>query len=144
MPPIPGQERSIRILSRFDKLGLFYLLSIYLSLLTCTVSTVIITLLLQKEYLLHFKYLSYCNNRVWVRQHNISEAILPRRKNRGGGGLLEELTRWKLKHYIKLLSEKNHIECHINSEGKSRILRQRLSCSRGHLLSQGLFPLYLS
>lgn len=38
---------------------------------------IITTLLLQKEYLLHLQYLSYSND---LLSHNISKAILPRRK----------------------------------------------------------------
>ena len=63
----------------------------------------ITTLLLQKEYLLHLQYLSYCND---LLSHDIFEAILPRRKRGVEEGWLEGLARWEIKTCTQLLSEK--------------------------------------
>ena len=79
-----------------------------------------------------------------VTWHTSSEVIVLRRKKGMGQGKGNRRTcKMKNKGMLKT-SQSNHIEHHINSGDKGRILRQRSSSCRGQLwLPQHLFPLCL-
>lgn len=61
----------------------------------------IITLLWQKVYLLHFKYLSYCNDLLWDHMAQDLWSHTPKKEKRGGGAVNRRTQKMKTKGMLK-------------------------------------------